>query len=154
MSASVKDFTPASILSGSPSPNTASPKDKNSCFRTACLPCQVQLIIGCDDGLTSHAVAAQVGFCLPAVTPVLASNFNWTPVMIGIVAVGVPLVWYLPKFGARNWYHGKAHLMPDTSIVSRPLICMPLFCPYNIGDGSVGYAVSSHNEHYPLTLNS
>lgn len=60
----------------------------------------------------------QVGFCLPVVTPVLASNFNLTPLLVGVIAVGVPFVWYLPKYGARHWYHGKAHLNPDTSIVS------------------------------------
>ena len=101
-------------------------------------------------GLTSPVVASQVGFCLPAVTPVLASNFNWTPVMIGIVAVGVPLVWYLPRFGARNWYHGKAHLMPDTSIVSRPLVCMPLFCPHSIRDSSAGQVLRSHANENPM----
>ena len=70
----------------------------------------------------------QVGFCLPAVAPVLASNFNLTPVVIGVIAVGVPFVWYLPKYGARHWYHGKAHLMPDTSIVSPFIICIALCC--------------------------
>ena len=65
-------------------------------------------------------------------TPVLASNFNWTPVMIGIVAVGVPLVWYLPKYGARNWYHGKAHLMPDTSIVRPLLVCIAFVLPIRV----------------------
>ena len=68
-------------------------------------------------------VAAQAGFCLPQVTPVVVSSFNWTPVMVGLILGAVLLVWYLPRYGAQYWYHGKAHLLPDTSVVSLPLLC-------------------------------
>ena len=60
----------------------------------------------------------QMGFCLPSVIPVVVSNFNWTPVMVGLILGAVLMVWYLPVFGARHWYHGKAHLSEDTSVVS------------------------------------
>lgn len=59
-----------------------------------------------------------MGFCLPSVIPVVVSNFNWTPVMVGLILGAVLIVWYLPTFGARHWYHGKAHLSEDTSVVS------------------------------------
>ena len=65
-------------------------------------------------------MAAQAGFCLPQVTPVVVSSFNWTPVMVGLILGAVLLVWYLPRYGAQYWYHGKAHLLPDTSVVSIP----------------------------------
>ncbi len=51
-------------------------------------------------------------------TPVVVSSFNWTPVMVGLILGAVLLVWYLPRYGAQYWYHGKAHLLPDTSVVS------------------------------------
>ena len=65
-------------------------------------------------------MAAQAAFCLPQVLPVVVSSFNWTPVMVGLILGAVLLVWYLPRYGAQYWYHGKAHLLPDTSVVSFP----------------------------------
>ena len=54
----------------------------------------------------------------------VVSSFNWTPVMVGLILGAVLLVWYLPRYGAQYWYHGKAHLLPDISIVSpAPLEC-------------------------------
>ena len=67
-------------------------------------------------------MAAQVAFCLPDDIPVAISTFNWTPVMLGIIFGAVLLIWYMPRFGARYWYHGKAHLLPDTGIVSSLLL--------------------------------
>ena len=50
------------------------------------------------------------------------STFNWTPVMVGLILGAVLLVWFLPRYGAQYWYHGRAHLLPDTSVVSSSLL--------------------------------
>lgn len=61
--------------------------------------------------------AAQVAFVLPVAYPVNLANFNWTPVTVALVLAGVLLAWFAPGCGARQWYHGKAHTLEDTSVV-------------------------------------
>ena len=38
--------------------------------------------------------------------------------MLGLVIVGVLFSWYMPRCGARHWYHGKAHTLEDADVVS------------------------------------
>ncbi|EIE25067.1 amino acid transporter [Coccomyxa subellipsoidea C-169] len=59
-----------------------------------------------------------VCFALPTIYPVDVTTLNWTPVMLGLVIVGVLISWYLPRCGARHWYHGKAHTLEDANVVS------------------------------------
>lgn len=42
-------------------------------------------------------------FCLPQYTPITVSNFNFTPVVVGVVAGGA-LLWY--AVSARKWFKG------------------------------------------------
>lgn len=58
-----------------------------------------------------------MAFVLPTAYPVSILNFNWSPVTIVLVLSVVLAAWYMPCFGARHWYHGKAHTLEDTSVV-------------------------------------
>lgn len=91
----------------------------------------------------------QMGFCLPSVIPVVVSNFNWTPVMVGLILGAVLIVWYLPSFGARHWYHGKAHLSEDTSVVSLHVLliiaCVKLLTSVACGRAHAGPNVCCAN---------
>ncbi len=53
----------------------------------------------------------QTAFILPTIYPVSYDNLNWTCVTVGAVIIGVMIAWFLPKFGARHWYHGKSHTL-------------------------------------------
>lgn len=59
----------------------------------------------------------QALFLLPASYPVTTVNLNWTPITVGIVLILVLVAWFLPKYGARHWYRGKAHTLDDAVIV-------------------------------------
>ena len=60
----------------------------------------------------------QVAFTLPTTLPVNSSNLNWTPVTVGVAMTVVLCAWFMPRWGARHWYHGKAHTLEDTRVVS------------------------------------
>ncbi|KAK9908694.1 hypothetical protein WJX75_001534 [Coccomyxa subellipsoidea] len=64
----------------------------------------------------SWVVISAVAFVLPVAYPVNLANFNWTPVTVALVLAGVLLAWFAPGCGARQWYHGKAHTLEDTSV--------------------------------------
>ena len=51
---------------------------------------------------------------MPTALPVTTANLNWTPVTVGAVLVVVLSAWWLPGWGARHWYLGKAHTLEDT----------------------------------------
>lgn len=57
----------------------------------------------------------QVAFIIPTNYPVSYSNFNWTPVTVGVALIVVVSAWYLPKLGATHWYAGKSHTLDDES---------------------------------------
>lgn len=71
-----------------------------------------------------HAVR-QVAFTLPTVLPVSSSNLNWTPVTVGVAMSVVLGAWFFPKWGARTWYHGKAHTLEEETRVVSPLTPAP-----------------------------
>ena len=71
-----------------------------------------------------HAVR-QVAFTLPTVLPVSSSNLNWTPVTVGVAMSVVLGAWFFPKWGARTWYHGKAHTLEEETRVVSPLALAP-----------------------------
>jgi hypothetical protein len=54
-----------------------------------------------------------VAFIIPTTYPVMFSNFNWTPVTVGIALLIVLGAWFLPKCGALHWYHGKSHTVRE-----------------------------------------
>lgn len=54
---------------------------------------------------------------LPTVYPVNVTTLNWTPVVLGLVLTLVLVAWYVPRCGARHWYHGKAHTLDDENVV-------------------------------------
>ncbi|BDA41316.1 Amino-acid permease BAT1 [Coccomyxa sp. Obi] len=43
---------------------------------------------------------------LPSQLPVTTDNLNWTPITVGIALAVIFAAWYLPVWGARNWYSG------------------------------------------------
>ena len=74
-------------------------------------------------------------FALPTVYPVSWLNLNWTPVTVGVVLFVVLFSWYLPGWGARQWYLGKGHTKEDAGVASwrlrpslpgaQPAVCAP-----------------------------
>lgn len=51
-------------------------------------------------------VGLQVCVILPSQLPVTTDNLNWTPITVGIALSVIFAAWYLPFWGARNWYSG------------------------------------------------
>lgn len=52
---------------------------------------------------TAWVIFITIAFCLPAVNPVDSQTLNYTPVAVGIVAVGTLSTWFL---WARKWFVG------------------------------------------------
>jgi hypothetical protein len=65
---------------------------------------------------------------LPVAYPVSLANFNWTCVMVALVLAIVLAAWYMPGVGAREWYHGKAHTLEDSSVVRSIAISLRAAC--------------------------
>ena len=75
---------------------------------------------------------AQVLCIIPGSFPVSIRNLNWTVVLIGFVLALCLLAWYFPRWGARRWYRGKAHTLPNANVVgclfrSPSMLCLWLF---------------------------
>ncbi|CAL8461967.1 g1498 [Coccomyxa elongata] len=83
-----------------------------------------------------------VCFVLPTQYPITVSTLNWTPVMLGLVFLLVLASWFLPEYGARHWYHGKAHTLDNAEVRGGGR--------YTTGSGTFG--VGCPEEHQRLTL--
>jgi hypothetical protein len=57
---------------------------------------------------------------IPTSFPVNLQNLNWTIVIVGVVLLLVLAAWFFPVLGARTWYRGKAHTLPNANIVRCP----------------------------------
>lgn len=55
---------------------------------------------------------------MPTSYPVALGNFNWTPVTLGAALLAVLVGWFMPRYGAAKWYHGKSHTLADDTAVS------------------------------------
>lgn len=40
--------------------------------------------------------------------------------MLGLMFLLVLASWFLPQYGARHWYHGKAHTLDNAEVVCAP----------------------------------
>ncbi|KAK9902713.1 hypothetical protein WJX75_003543 [Coccomyxa subellipsoidea] len=65
----------------------------------------------------SWVVTSTVSFIIPCSYPVSFSIFNWTPVTVGAALLLVLAAWFVPRCGASHWYHGKASMLDDASMV-------------------------------------
>ncbi|BDA51279.1 Amino-acid permease BAT1 homolog [Coccomyxa sp. Obi] len=54
-----------------------------------------------------------VSFIMPTSYPVALESFNWTPVTLGAALLAVLVGWFMPRYGAAVWYHGKTHTLID-----------------------------------------
>ena len=71
---------------------------------------------------------------IPTAFPVTAQNLNWTIVVVGLVLVLVLVAWCFPVWGARRWYRGKAHTLPNANVVRSPLPAMITSMPLPLLD--------------------
>jgi hypothetical protein len=68
--------------------------------------------------LTIRSCHSQASFIMPTSYPIVLDNLNWTPITLGVTLLAVLVGWFMPRYGAAMWYHGKSHTLADDTAVS------------------------------------